>query len=357
MDDSTALNPTLYRQLRRQFGKVLPSNEGQSMVARYVRNTFTGNWELYIENPGEYYRVCCPKCTDTKFRLFVNHRWGVRDEMGRRNLWLAVCYNENCYQGTEARSDLLEELTEIAGVLERARIREGEVVTESPDAMLPGPHFRLDKLRAEHPANKYLAGRFLNPERLGKFYGVGYCPNSHYYLAKNRIVAPIHFLGKLKGWQARYVGDLDWKAEDAPPKWWSDPRMKKTMLLYNYDNAIKWRTGVVVEGPSSTWGFGPMAMGTMGSSMSLFQKRYLIRGFREHSLILLWDPDVRKDPRKMKHVNEKVIPWLEGNFKGGFAPVWLPDGLDPGSFDRLMMLDYVAREAKGLGVKVSWKLR
>ena len=32
-----------------------------------------------------------------------------------------------------------------------------------------------------------------------------------------RIVAPIYFHGQLRGWQARHIGEIDWKAEDAVP--------------------------------------------------------------------------------------------------------------------------------------------
>src|ERR1035437_5610346 len=166
------LNPTLYRQLQRVFGRVRIGSEGQSMQARYGKHIATDRNELVVEAPGEYYQVCCPRCNDTRFRLYINHRWGSRDEKGFRNLWLAICFNENCYASRDARQDLYEKLSDIADPLEQATIKDGEEGAELKAMTLPGPVFRLDRLPPEHPANKYLAGRFYDPEMLGKFYQV-----------------------------------------------------------------------------------------------------------------------------------------------------------------------------------------
>lgn len=51
---------------------------------------------------------------------------------------------------------------------------------------------------------------------------------------------------------------------------------------------------------------------------------------------------------------EDLYTELSGQFRHGFAVV-LPWGRDPGNMDRAYMRDYVAREAKSMGVKVSWK--
>ena len=36
-----------------------------------------GKPEFQASNPGEYYRIACPFCLDTRHRLWINHRWGV----------------------------------------------------------------------------------------------------------------------------------------------------------------------------------------------------------------------------------------------------------------------------------------
>ena len=71
----------------------------------------------------------------------------------------------------------------------------------------------------------------------------------------------------MRGWQARHVGDLDWKDPKSPPKYYTCPGMKVGQILYNLANAAKYKTGVIVEGVTDVWSFGPMAMCTMGASM------------------------------------------------------------------------------------------
>lgn len=360
---SNPLNDLLYRRLKQRFGSVRISAEGQAFVGSYVTDIITNEAKLNIINPGEYYQVNCPKCHDTKHRLYINHTWGKTDDRGRRNLWLAICYNENCFESWDAKKDLFDSLSSQYAPLEKARIDDGVVLREAPETRLPGPHYKLHELPKTHPANVYLAGRHYDPHVLGKHWGWGYCPDSIYSLARNRIVAPIHFNGKLRGWQARMIGEYDPNdlkdpaiAKLLPPKWWSDPHMKKSLLLYNYHNAIKCKSGLVVEGPGDAVQVGPSGMATLGSSVSDKQLDFLRAGFKDHSIAWLWDPDVKKDPTKMKHL-ERQLPKLEAKIRGGVAVVWLPDGTDPGKLDRGFTHDYVIREAKGQGVKINLGLR
>lgn len=360
---SKPLNELLYRRLKDRFGSVRVAAEGQAFVAHFVTDALTNKEKLHVVNPGEYYQVNCPRCHDTKHRLWINHMWGKNDDRGHKMLWLLVCYNEKCFASTESQRDLFDELTSPFAPLERARVNEGVVIREAPETKLPGPLYLLHKLPKTHPANVYLTGRHYDTDKLGRFWGWGYCPDSRYKLAQNRIVAPIHFNGKLRGWQTRMIGDHDPRdladpetAKLLPPKWWSDPNMKKSLLLYNFHNAIKCRTGVVVEGPGDTVQVGPAAMATLGSSVSDKQLEFLRFGFKNHSLVWLWDPDVRHDPTKMKHI-EKQLPKLEANVRGGVAVVWLPDGTDPGKLDRGFTHDYITREAKAQGVRVNLGFR
>lgn len=353
------LNPILFERLKRLFGRVRISNPGQAMVASY-RQKSDGYKAMEILNPGEYYQVCCPRCNDTRFRLYINHRWGHRDpQNGSLNMWLVVCYNEDCYTSEEARLDLYEQVAGIDRVtLNNSTIREGEVVTIAREMVLPGTHYPLHTLPETHPANAYLAGRFYDPERLGRFYNVGYCPDSHYFLARNRIIAPVYQDKVLKGWQARHIGDLDWKAEDAPPKWWSCPGMDRSKLLYNLDNALQYRTGVLVEGPGDVWSFGPMAMACFGSTITGVQQKLFAAAFSRGSGVLLLDPDVRKTESKLRKVEEIAESYrLKKAFQYGIAVVWLPDGTDPGSLERKFLREYVADEAGKQGVKVDWRKR
>jgi hypothetical protein len=350
---STPLNEQLYRQLCRVFGCVKIGNEGEAMVAEYVKDPFTKRPVLNVTNAGESYNVSCPLCNDTRFRLSISHCWGVKDKLGWKNLWLANCYNNNCYSDPVTREDLWQELSEIAGVLENAAIRPGKIVTEARNSMPPGPFKLLHKLPPDHPANVYLAGRFYDPERLGRFYGVGYCEQAFHYLARNRIYVPVYSWGKLKGWQARFVGDMNWKSKDAPPKWFTEPGMKKRLLLYNLDQAKKFPTGVIVEGCADVWAFGPQAVATFGASMSPHQRRSFSTVFGKGSGVLLYDPDVQDDPDKKASYDRLVEDMrAKGRFAKGFASVILPKGSDPGSLERKFLRNYVVTEAAKQGVKV-----
>jgi hypothetical protein len=365
------LNKELYQALQAHFGQVRICGDGQAFVGGYCKVTETvgkiapneakneARYELVVDNPGEYYLVCCPKCHDTRFRLYINHTWGRRDSRGRKNLWLAICFNENCYADPAAREELYEQVSRI-GVesLARARISDGERITTPRELTLPGPVYPLDRLAPDHPANQYLAGRFYDPERLGRFYGVGYCPASPYYLATHRIIVPVYQNGSLRGWQARYIGDLDWKAEGAPPKWWTCPGMARARLLYNFDNAIKFRSGVAVEGAGDVWSLGPMAFGCFGCTMTSQQQHLFTQAFGNtgHGSVLLFDPDVMDTPVKAEGyqmLHKKLAP----AFSKGLATVLLPKGTDPGSLERGFLRSYITREANAQGVKISWKLR
>jgi hypothetical protein len=159
----------------------------------------------------------------------------------------------------------------------------------------------------------------------------------------------------MRGWQARYVGELDWSADGAPPKYYTCPGMPRRKLVYNLPNASQFRTGVIVEGPTDVWSFGPMAVCTLGDTMTPAQRRAFISVFKRGSAILLYDPEAYVGENEEK--TKKLIRSLEGQFDGGFCPVILPPGRDPGNTDRDFLREYVQDEARSMGVKVSWNQR
>src|ERR1017187_9480324 len=99
----TVMNQSLYGMLTYHFGEVRITSEMEAMQCHYRKNVLTGEWQLDIAHPGEYYIISCPYCGDTRFRLRINHRWGVTDERGHSNLWLAHCHNERCLEGNPER--------------------------------------------------------------------------------------------------------------------------------------------------------------------------------------------------------------------------------------------------------------
>ena len=351
------LNPSLYSRLKFHFGSVQVANEGEAMIAKVSKGLYDDDEDklrLSISHPGEYYKVNCPYCGDTRHRLWVSHQYGQRDEAGRRMTFLAVCYNEEaCMQDYDNVQDLWDTLSGQTD-LEHAKVRQGkEVPMAAREVDWPGPCIPIEKLKAGHKARRYLEGRGYDPDHMGKYWGYRYCVDSYYFLARNRIIIPVYEHGKLKGWQARYVGELDWhdKTKDHPPKYFTLPGMPRRLLLYNWDRCKQWETGVIVEGPTDVVGFGPMACCTFGSTMTPWQVRKFLTAFRRRSAVLLYDPDACDLP-----ATKRLIKMLRKRIANAQAAlVRLPEGTDPGSLDRDFLRSFVRDEAKAQGVKVSWK--
>lgn len=357
---NVALNQVLYDVLKARFGNVRISNQGVAQVSQYGRRINPGrdkrsdNWYLNLVEPGEYYQVCCPYCNDTRFRLYFNHRWGRKDPDGNRNLWMAICYNENCLSSYDRRQRLYDEMTDRTCThLERAPISKGIAIDPSKIVMeWPGPVTRVDKLPENHKAVQYLLSRNFDPVRIGRFYNVHYCHDSFRWLARDRLIIPIYEEKVLKGWQARYIGEINWKRKNAQPKYYTCPGTPRRYVIYNLANAACYRTGVIVEGPTDVWSLGPMACCTLGATMTPQQRLKFHRHFREHTAILLYDADAWDKPG-----TKKIVEAFTGKFAGGFAAIKLPKGRDPGNMDREFLREFIVAKAAKQGVHVSWSKR
>jgi len=352
------LNPSLYTRLQRKFGTVKIANQGEAQVGMYrdeydfVEGRKVS--KLHLVHPGEYYVVNCPFCNDSKYRLYVNHMWGVRDEEGATNLWLAMCFNETfCMADYRNRAALLEDLTEHPDDIARVRIREGtEVDIDKIEVDWPGPMTRVDELPRDHIATQYLIGRGFDPDRIGKFYNVHFCHSSFRWMAVDKLIIPVYENKVLKGWQARPPKEMNWSLPDSPPKYYTCPGTPRRMLVYNLANASQYKTGVVVEGTTDVWGFGPMACCTLGDSMTHFQRKKICKAFEDQTLILLYDPEAMQKPKV-----KTLMQILDDDMKGRFCAVTLPEGRDPGNMERSFCREYVRQEARKKGIRVSWKKR
>jgi hypothetical protein len=311
---------------------------------------------MVINEPGEYYAVCCPYCGDTRFRLYINHMFGVRDDRsGDSRLHLAHCFNESCIDNREAQLRLKSLLETNLGSLTRCTIRQGEVkvMEEAERALPPGEIIPLENISPDHVAVRYLRSRRFDLDYLSKFYKVGWCEKSMYSLARKRIYIPLFWEGRLRGWQARYPGEINWKKKGAPPKYFTMPGTPRRKLIYNFSRALNYETGVLVEGVTDVWRFGAMAMATLGDTTTQDQLASLLSGFRSASLVLLYDPEaVEKDSTK-----ELIAKLQAANLYGGVAVVKLPEGTDPGSLSREFLRQYVADAASKQGVRVLWQRR
>lgn len=347
------LNPSLYARLVRSMGRVRISAEGEAMIARGVRDE-AGEPRMSVEHAGEYYRVNCPYCTDTRYRLYVNHMFGQQDDFGRRMLFLAVCYNENCLANGDNASDLIDRIDDMG--FRAAVVKQGIIVREEArQVQPPGPTTLLSDLPAAHPARVYMTSRGFDVGYLSRRWEVSYCESSRFSLASNRIIFPIYDRGKLKGWQARHIGELDWKGprrKELPPKYFSCPDSDfRSKCIYGFDVMKGWETGVIVEGPTDKLRFGPMSGCIFGNSMTEVQRRRFVAVFRKRTAVLLLDPEEFDSAS-----TRRTVEFFTQQMPGRFCAVKLPDKTDPGSLGREFGRAYVKERAAELGVKVSYRL-
>lgn len=344
------LNQPLYRQLKRLFRKVKISNEGEAAEYRPVHDV-EGNPNLFFTHTGEYYQVCCPFCADTRFRLYVNHLYGKTDTFGRTMKFLAVCYNDTaCMSKMDNVDSLWDDLS--AGdddYLRKATVNRGSTIpVVAQETTWPGPCLKLSKLPSSHHAIQYLESRGFDPDYIGSRFDARYCVDSHYFLCRDRLIIPVYDRDKLKGWQARFIGE--WKKGMAP-KYFTFPGMPRRSLIYNFDEARHFQTGIIVEGPTDVWSLGLMGVCTFGSTMTAIQARRFFGAFKHRTAVLLFDPE-----EYAKKGTQRLIRIFKAKMPDRFAALKLPEGTDPGSLGRSFLRDFIYQEAwDQFRVRVSYK--
>lgn len=342
------LNPRLYHVLQQQFGEVQIASEGEAFVGKPIVQNGRRSYEVL--SSGEYYKVCCPFCREGRFRLWVNHRFGVPDDWTKsNNQYLAVCYNEDCTASPANRQWLY---LHTIGLMHLRQGEKPQILKGSDDGAVvmpsspPGKMVSLLELPITHPANLYLEERGYDARAIAEEFSLAHCYETtdvRYSLALDRIVAPIYQQGMMAGWQCRYIGDLDWK-HTGIPKYFTKPGMPKRLLLYNYDNAKKHDVVVVCEGISDVWSVGPMAVAVLGKKLHQRQKNLLMNTWGHGLLVLMLDQEVYEQM-------EGLVPELQDKFAYGVLPVRLP-GKDPGSFDREFNRQLILSAAHTRGVQI-----
>jgi hypothetical protein len=343
------LNPALYGRLREEFGYVHVAHAGAAASVRYGPDPLTNRMKLNISSSGEYYRVNCPHCGDRRGRLWVNHLWGVLDDVtDSLNLWLAHCYNENCMARPGRSQELYDRIygfrnANLRGqqvVILPGEIEEQRLVEVTP----PGLLLRMDKVPPADPSFQYLRSKGYDPVALGEYYGVSLCidADNDYPMASGRIVIPIRMNGVLVGWQCRYPGDLDWKVRGIP-KYYSRPNMARRLMLYNYDTAKDYPFVVVSEGPSDVWNIGTYGVAAFGKHLTQ-QQLELVCMTWETAVVIMLDGDAWEDTVKL------ADRFREQNYKGAIIPVRLPEDKDPGSLNPDLIADALVSASRQQGV-------
>lgn len=360
------LNPELVAAIEDRIGPVRVINAGQPLEGCYEPDfrvaspappgppgsTPRGPMRLRIFRRGETYLTSCFCCNDRRGRLAINHMYGVRDGMtGFRGTELWKCYNEECQTDPKHRAAMRDRLVDpmLMGPIRcrRPQIRETRggslAACEFPGLLVP-----LAELPADHPACVYLrtrtAGTF-DPVELSREWEVGYAESvparSRGAMAQDRIILPVRHDGVLVGWQARYVGELDWKAAGVPKYLTYFP---KSLTLYGLDRAAGHDPVVLVEGATDVWRYGPGAVSALGKSLSHEQARLLGR-LLAGGRTLVVVPDTN-DPTAESAAVDSVLELRRQGFTGpvGLAP--LPAGTDPARMARDGLRAVVAAAAE-----------
>lgn len=347
------LNPALYEALKSEFGRVKIANQGQQFVGQHYK--LDDVTRLRAISSGEYYCVACPFCTDTQTRLWINHRWGVRDSVtGTRNRWLAICFKDDCLRNADNREQLIEMLTwynRSAGAGD-VSIRKGTIAIVAKSVPLPKDFVPLTDLPTNHPACEYLRGRGFDPKRMSKRWGVGYSARDSFpSSSRGRLVIPIKKLESGQpvhfGWQSRQIVD-----DPSAAKYCTARGFKKSQALYG----IEWVDGstepvLIMEGPTDVWRAKKNAVAIWGKTASESQKALILQHLRDRPLVIVLDQDALADAKKLRtELRDRRKSEKQWHSKLPVVVARLEKGRDPADYDRTQLLaladEALARRSK-----------
>jgi len=363
MNEYTVLNRWLYERLQRMFSPVTVASIGVGMIGSNMPNIHSSRRSRYqMAIAGEYYRMNCPFCVhqcgraDAGQRLWIHHRYGVglKGEDSDDFFWAAHCYNEHCMEIPAYRKQLRTDIFNVISrderkqlVVQRGVVYDGELYKTE----YPGVCVALDALPHDHHANIYLRQKNMDPIDLAQHHGVRWCQEAppqtvhrSIGIVHNRIVFPIFMHGEMVGWQARYIGEADWKRI---PKYFTQPGCHVNNMLYGFDDALGMPFVIVCEGPTDVIAMGAGAVATFGkkSSMSMIHYNLLVKNWPV--IILLQDAEAYHASEMLYEQMRQVKPvvWVQ-----------LPDGLDPAEAvqqDREGVWDLIVRTALSQGIALT----
>jgi hypothetical protein len=312
--------------------------------------TLSGRRGWKISEGGEYYRVCCPYCNDTRFRLWINHRWGVGVESNFGEIirdklwWAAICYNEACLERRENREDLRSRVWSYIGpgVRHVAPTRGSTGELPKQDVPWPGQCVSLGELSNDHVARRYLLRRGFAPDSIADDYGAQFCckADPQFLPATGRIIFPVIMNGIRVAWQGRVPDDLDWKASRTA-KYYTMPGAAKRRMLYGFDAAVSLPFCIVVEGVTDVCALGAGAIGLLGKSMSDPQLELICANWKY--VLLMLDPDAASE-------SSETLSRLRG--RRPVAEVRLSRNSDPAQamqLDPTYVWDLIYNAAAGIG--------
>lgn len=339
-----SLNPRLLDAMTKAFGAVRVRDEGQPLEGYYAPDPVTGRTRLYVVRRGETYEANCFKCNDHRMRMAVNHRYGIFDpKTGGYGSELWKCYNEECQSDYANRARLRDIVFGASLGCRLPHRRDPEVVACLPRELepveFPGVLVPLTELPASHPAVRYVKDtRGFDPAELVALWGVGYAehvpPKSRGAMSAGRLIAPITHGGVMVGWQARHVGEADWKEV---PKYLT--YCQKSLVVYGLDQAEGADVLTAVEGVTDVWRYGPGAVCGLGKGLSARQCELVASRLRGRPFVVV--PD-RNDPTSEPKFFAAAGDIVALGHRGPVASCCLAPGLDPAMLSRPKLRGVVA---------------
>lgn len=313
------LNSWLHGRLKDIFGRVKISNEN----VRHRLGERKGGG-VKILRSGENYRVCCPFCGDTRYRLSLPYTCGMKMRMEDGNevtfARLAHCFNEtHCMESKAKREDLFSSIFDGSPPLLFRRSSGTEASRK--EVVYPSTLVRLTELRPGHPAVQYLAERGFSTEDLDRF-GCSYCPEDPDPLITGRLFIPILDPGgDLIGGQCRSLFDTGSKF---PPKYYTLPGTRLSSTLFGLSQADD-RMIVVTEGVFDAMRLRPCGVCTFGARISPQQQSLLKT---RKAVIFAFDPDLEEKDARAHETYLEVIKDLREEVDT-VRELKLPAGKDP----------------------------
>ena len=375
------INLALHNTLEEVFGSVLVVKQGIQSSVRIKDDIFTAanlpgvgvptSYKVVYGDWGETYTVCCPKCSDTRHRLYISHMWGVELRPGVALYSLVKCFNEDCdwrdLEGHLRNKALLNGLKVVkASDMDRSATRPARLMKLPAD---PAHIHFLSELPSDHPAVRYVEYRGLDPEFVSKVYGVSYCSQSNwktpildstdktwFRTPEDRLIIPnLDGDGSWHGWQARWIGGYHTSPDDISqwdrvpkdpklgrellPKYLSAPGMTAKGVVFNIGRAAKMTRGklcFVNEGPMSAIAAGPCGVCTFGMRLSDIQIDLICQHFSEGSVYIL--AETEDDPSESaKKIGSRV--------KGSCRVIDLPSGEDAADLGFEGVLELISDQA------------
>ena len=331
------VNPTLYNKLKSLFKHITIANE--NVKPKIKPSNIAGQWRFDDSVSGEAYILNCPFCQDHKHHLYISSISFTQPRIGEtiypQAPLLGKCFRRDCLKEPANREKLVQALA--IGTALQIDVDQEESIWGSDSSV---DLHSLDAIKEWCPdyhsfaepdevCQQYLKQRKVRDKDIAELQiGWGKCWDYRKgkYLDDNpRIILPIIQFNELKGIQYRAVYPEQF------PRYYFDPRTPKSMLLYNYERACRFRICVMVEGVFDCLAVGANCMAYYGSKPSKAQCQLITQaGFD----MLIWLPDTKisRDPNGKITLDPPAIArkqcdsWnLNNTFPWGAHVVLLPD--------------------------------